>query len=132
MHTDPSNYPPHFAGYADECGEGEGCHLSVVLKPCDGEGQIRMRFDETSLAIQDFGSEALVISLGFDTGSDDPLSEVGMTATSLAKMARRMAAMEIPMAYIQEGGYLSPSLGDNARAFFASVAFDDKAAALLF
>ena len=129
MHTDPSNYPPHFAGYADEC---EGCHLNVVLKPCDGEGQIRMRFDEMSVAIQDFGAEALVISLSFDTGSDDPLSEVGMTATSFAKMARRMAAMGIPTAYIQEGGYLGPSLSDNARAFFASGAFDDKAAALVF
>ena len=134
MHTDPSNYPPHFAGYADECGEGEGegCHLNVVLTPGDDEVQILMRFDEMSAAIQDFGAEALVISLGFDMGSDDPLSEVGMTATGFAEMARRMAAMEIPTAYIQEGGYLGPSLSDNARAFFASGAFDDKAAASVF
>ena len=106
--------------------------MNVVLTPGDDEVQILMRFDEMSAAIQDFGAEALVISLGFDMGSDDPLSEVGMTATGFAEMARRMAAMEIPTAYIQEGGYLGPSLSDNARAFFASGAFDDKAAASVF
>ena len=62
-------------------------------------------------------------------GSDDPLSEVGMTAAGFAEMAQHMAAMEIPTACIHEGGYLGPSLSDNARAFFASGAFKDKAAA---
>ena len=49
-------------------------------------------------------------------GSDDPLSEVGMTAAGFAEMAQHMAAMEIPTACIHEGGYLGPSLSDNARA----------------
>ena len=125
MHTDPANYPPHFMGYADErgTGDGEGCHLNVVLSPGDDEAQILSRFDEMTAAVCDFGAEALVVSLGFDMGADDPLSEVGMTATGFAEMARRMAALDLPTAYIQEGGYLGPSLSDNARAFFASGAF---------
>lgn len=126
IHTDPANYPPHFAGYADErgAGDGEGRHLNVVLAPGDGEARILERFDEMTAAVGDFGPGALVVSLGFDMGSDDPLSEVGMTAAGFAEMARRMAAMDLPTAYIQEGGYLGPSLSDNARAFFASGAFD--------
>ena len=132
MHTDPSNYPTHFNGLADECGEGEGCYLNVALTPGYEELQILMRFDEISAAIHDFGAEALVISLGFDMGSDDPLSEVGMTATGVAEIVRRMAAFEIPTAYIQEGGYLGSSLSDSARALFASGEFDDKAAAPVF
>ena len=99
-------------------GDGEGCHLNVVLRPGDDEAQILMRFNEMVTAIQIFGAEALVVSLGFDMGSDDPLSEVGMTATGFAEMARRIAAMDLPTAYIQEGGYLGPSLTDNAQAFF--------------
>ena len=127
IHTDPSNYPPHFAGYDDErgVGDGEGCHLNVVLTPGDDEAQILIRFDEMMAAIHDFGAEAVVISLGFDMGSDDPLSEVGMTATGFAEMARRIGAMDLPTAYIQEGGYLGPSLSDNARAFFSSGVFDN-------
>ena len=70
MHTDPSNYPPYFAGYDDE--RGEGCHLNVVLRPGDDEAQILMRFNEMVTAIQIFGAEALVVSLGFDMRSDAP------------------------------------------------------------
>ena len=84
-----------------------------------------MRFNEMVTAIQIFGAEALVVSLGFDMGSDDPLSEVGMTATGFAEMAKRIAAMDLPTAYIQEGGYLEPSLTDNAQAFFSTAAFDN-------
>ena len=35
-------------------------------------------------------------------------------------MARRLAALNLPTALIQEGGYLGPSLADNARAFLSS------------
>jgi len=120
LHTDPANYPPHYAGYADErgTGVGEGYHLNVVLTPGDEEAEILDRFDQMTAAIQAFAPDALVVSLGFDMGADDPLSEVGMTATGFAEMARRMAALGLPTAYIQEGGYLGPSLSDNARAFF--------------
>ncbi len=122
MHTDPANYPPHYAGYADErgTGAGEGFHLNVVLTPGDDEAVILTRFDEMTAAVQDFTPDALVVSLGFDMGADDPLSEVGMTAAGFAEMARRIAALGLPTVYVQEGGYLGPSLSDNARAFFAA------------
>ena len=71
MHTDPSNYPLYFAGYDDE--RGEGSRLNLVLRPGDDEAQILMRFNEMVTAIQIFGAEALVVSLGFDMKSDAPL-----------------------------------------------------------
>ena len=72
--------------------------MNVVLRPGDDEAQILMRFNEMVTAIQIFGAEALVVSLGFDMRSDAPLSEVGMTATGFAEMARHVAALEIPTA----------------------------------
>ncbi len=116
MHTDPSNYPPYFAGYDDE--RGEGSHLNVVLRPGNDEAQILMRANEMVTAIEIFGAGALVVSLGLDMRSDAPLSEDGMTAIGFAEMARRIAAMDLPTAYIKKGGYMGPSLIDNAQAFF--------------
>lgn len=125
LHTDPANYVPHYYGYADERGTGAGkdCHLNVVLKSGDDEAEVLRRFDEMLAATRAFAPDALVVSLGFDMGHDDPLSEVGLTAKGFAEMARRMAALELPTALIQEGGYLGPSLSDSARAFFSTGAF---------
>ena len=71
-------------------------------------------------AIRDFGAEALVVSLGFDMAADAPLAAVAVDPGGFAEMARRLAALNLPTALIQEGGYLGPSLADNARAFLST------------
>ena len=76
--------------------------------------------DKGIAAIREFGAEALVVSLGFDMAADDPLAAVNVYPDGFAEMARRLAALNLPTALIQEGGYLGPSLTDNAKSFLTT------------
>lgn len=122
LHTDPDLYPTYYLGYEDERGEGEGegATLNLCLKPGSDTETILGRFREGLSAITAFGAEALVISLGFDMAEDDPLSEVKLTGDGFATMAREIAALGLPTALIQEGGYLGPSLSRNAEIFLTA------------
>ncbi len=122
LHVDPDIYPTYYLGYADETGEGEGkgTTLNLTLQPGATEAEILDRFRKGIKAIQEFGTEALVISLGFDMAQDDPLSEVGMTGSGFETMAREIVRMGLPTALIQEGGYLGPSLSNNAEIFLTA------------
>jgi acetoin utilization deacetylase AcuC-like enzyme len=125
IHTDPSAYTPFFTGYADETGAGDGVGATrnLVLPVGASVEDILARYDEALDLIGGFGAEALVISLGLDMSKDDPLSLVGMTGEGFAEGARRIARLGLPTVLVQEGGYLGPSLSDNAVAFLG--AFDE-------
>ncbi|EKF19319.1 histone deacetylase family protein [Nitratireductor pacificus] len=122
LHTDPSTYPTYYLGYEDERGEGEGegATLNLCMTPGSDEAAILARFEEGITALKAFDPGALVVSLGFDMAADDPLSELQMTGTGFAAMARRIAGLGLPTALIQEGGYLGPSLADNAEIFLTT------------
>lgn len=122
LHPDPAVYPTFYLGYADETGEGEGAGYTrnEVLRMGDGEPEVLAALDRGIAAIHAFGAGALVVSLGFDMASDDPLAAVHVDAGGFAEMARRIAAMRLPTVLIQEGGYLGPSLRANAEAFLTT------------
>lgn len=119
LHPDPATYPTFYLGHAEETGEGEGAgkSLNLLLEQGASEADVLAMLDKGIAAIRDFGAEALVVSLGFDMAADDPLAAVAVYPEGFAEMARRLAAMNLPTALVQEGGYLGPSLADNARAF---------------
>lgn len=122
LHVDPAHYPTFYLGYADETGEGAGygTSLNLLLSPGAGEAVILERFHEGITALETWGAEALVISLGFDMARDDPLSVVGMTGNGFETMARSIVRMGLPTALIQEGGYLGPSLSGNAERYLTA------------
>jgi len=122
LHPDPAIYPTFYLGYADETGEGagKGTTLNEVLTMGDGEAEVMAALDRGLAAIGEFGAEALVVSLGFDMAADDPLAAVQVYGDGFAEMARRIAALNLPTVLIQEGGYLGPSLRDNAEAFLTA------------
>lgn len=122
LHVDPSDYPTYHLGYPDEtgAGPGTGATLNVCLEPGSDVTTILARFQEGLAAVRAFGPEALVVSLGFDMASDDPLSVVGMTAEGFAAMARAIVALNLPTVLVQEGGYLGPSLARNAEAYLTA------------
>lgn len=124
VHTDPSDYTPFYMSYADETGRGDGlgATINLILDPGAGVPTILDRVSEGIAAIRASGAEALVLSLGFDMAEDDPLSLVKMTGEGFEEAARCIAALELPTALIQEGGYLGPSLSNNAVRFLG--AFD--------
>lgn len=122
LHVDPDVYPTYYLGYPDETGEGEGADttLNLVLEEGAEEEAILARFREGLAAITDFGTEALVVSLGFDMAVDDPLSVVKMTGKGFETMAREIVRLGLPTVLIQEGGYLGPSLSDNAEIYLTA------------
>ncbi|WP_417476211.1 histone deacetylase family protein [Leisingera sp.] len=119
LHPDPKTYPTFYLGHAEETGEGdgEGCTLNVLLKQGDGETEVLRALERGLSAITGFGAEALVISLGFDMASDDPLAAVKVDAEGFSAMAAQIAGLGLPTVLVQEGGYLGPSLANNAEAF---------------
>ncbi len=122
LHPDPATYPTFYLGHADETGAGEGAgkSLNLLLEQGADEAAVLAALDKGIAAIREFGAEALVVSLGFDMAADDPLAAVAVYPNGFAEMARRLAALDLPTALIQEGGYLGPSLADNGRAFLTS------------
>ncbi len=129
VHTDPSDYTPFYMSYADETGSGEGLGttINLILAPGSTVPTILSRIKEGLAAIRAFNPGALVISLGLDMAEDDPLSLVKMTSAGFEDAARMIAGLKLPTAIIQEGGYLGPSLSNNAVHFLG--AFDAARAA---
>ena len=119
IHVDPSDYPPYYLGYADETGVGEGADTTrnFIIQPGDGVEQISDAIRSAVALTRAFGAEALVVSLGFDMAADDPLSLVRMTTEGFTAAADALESLNVPTVLIQEGGYLGPSLADNAEAF---------------
>lgn len=121
LHVNPADYPPYFVGYPEETGEGDGdgTTLNVCLAPGANESQILDSFGECLTALKSYRPEALVISLGFDLSKDDPLSVVSFSTKGFQTMAGDIMNLQLPTVLVQEGGYLGPSLSENAVAFLA-------------
>lgn len=123
MHLSPADYPPYFAGFRDETGVGmgAGATLNATLARGAGDSEILAALDELIAATRGFGAEAVVVSLGFDMAADDPLAEVSLSRDGFADCAARIAALRLPTLLVQEGGYLGPSLAENAATFLFAI-----------
>lgn len=119
VHTDPSAYYPHFAGYADEtgAGPGEGTNLNLPLAHgADDEAFIDAN-QRLALAVQAHGAEALVLSAGWDAHKDDPLSRLNVTSDAFARIGEIWGKIELPTLIVQEGGYSLAAVAEAAPAF---------------
>ena len=114
LHIDPgAGWYPHFVGYADECGEGEGdgASLNIPLAPDTGDDGWLAALQQLVAATVAHGSEALVVSLGVDAAVHDPASPLQVTADGFAAAGRLLATLGLPTVFVQEGGYDLPRLG---------------------
>jgi acetoin utilization deacetylase AcuC-like enzyme len=119
LHADPLRQYPYFLGHADEVGEGDGAGANLNLPLPAGTD------DDAYLAALDVGlaeidrtpGEVIVVSLGFDTYSHDPIGDFALTTAVYHECGRRVAALGRKLVILQEGGYHRPSLGANARAW---------------
>lgn len=118
-HTDPTDYYPFFAGFADERGHGagEGANLNAPLAP----GTDDAAFLEGVRALADkaraFGAEALIVSAGWDAHRDDPLSKLAVTTEAFPRAAEIVAALGLPTLILQEGGYSLAAIAEAAPRF---------------
>lgn len=124
LHGEPSNFYPHYVGYADERGRGagEGCNLNLPLPAGTGDNAYLDALATGLEAIQAYGADTLLISLGLDAQENDPLGILSISTDGFARIAAATAGLELPTIIIQEGGYLCDELGANLVSFLTAFA----------
>lgn len=121
VHGDPDGYYPWYVGHADERGGGRGlgCNLNLPLPAGTADAGWLEAIDGALTAIDRFGADALVLSLGFDASIDEPLGFLRVTADGFARAASRIAASRLPTAIVQEGGYNTDLIGTLLQRFLS-------------
>ena len=114
-HAATTEYP-YFLGYADETRRGrqaQGTTLNLPLPRGTGWPAYSEALDVALRAIERFGANALVVSLGVDTFKDDPISAFRLRRDDFPQIGRRIAALGLPTGYVFEGGYATTEVGTN-------------------
>ena len=118
IHADPHFLYPFFWGHAHErgSGAGEGCNLNLPLPKGAGDDLFLDAVAAAVARIAMFQPGALVLALGLDASEADPYKALGVTTEGFARIGAAVSGIGLPTVIVQEGGYLSPILGDNLAA----------------
>jgi acetoin utilization deacetylase AcuC-like enzyme len=114
VHVDPgAGWFPHFVGFADErgAGDGAGANLNLPLSPGSRDKTWVAAVDRLAGAAGLFGATALVVSLGVDAAADDPESPLAVTLDGYHEGGLALGALGLPTVAVQEGGYHLATLG---------------------
>ena len=120
VHVDPgAGWFPHYVGFADETGAGDGAGTTRNLPLPEGAGDGAWLEAVADLAawVAQAGCTALVVSLGVDAAADDPESPLLVTGDGYLEAGRLLGALGLPSVLVQEGGYHLPSLGGLVTAY---------------
>ncbi|MEM1154813.1 MAG: histone deacetylase family protein, partial [Pseudomonadota bacterium] len=115
LHGDPEDAFPHFLGYADETGSGEGAgyNHNYPMPPGTGFAQWQRTLAVALNEISDYSPEYVVISLGVDTFENDPISFFKLTSKDFISVGEMIAELDIPSLFVMEGGYDVEEVGIN-------------------
>lgn len=120
IHGAPPAAYPHFAGFADERGSGAGEHYNINLPlPERATNALYHRtFRRALRLVRKHAPDFLVIAFGLDAAKADPTGTWKLLPEDFGRLGRQIGAFGTPVLVVQEGGYLTRTLGLNARAFF--------------
>jgi acetoin utilization deacetylase AcuC-like enzyme len=121
IHADPRTDYPFYWGHADEAGEGEGegATLNLPLPRGTGLDAFERALGTALERIAGFAPELLVCGYGADTFAGDPISFFTLETGDYAVIARKIAALGLPVLILMEGGYAVDALGANVAAFLS-------------
>jgi acetoin utilization deacetylase AcuC-like enzyme len=122
VHVDPgAGWFPHFVGFADERGVGDGADrtLNLPLAPGTGDRGWLEAVSRLRERLEAYEPSALIVSLGVDAAADDPESPLRVTAEGYAEAGRLLGGLNRPSVIVQEGGYHLPTLGGLVAAYLA-------------
>lgn len=120
IHADPDFEYPHFSGFSDEGGTGEGAgrNLNIPLpEGIDGHRYGRA-FRKALLTVRKFSPDFLIIALGLDTAKGDPTGTWNLVREDFHRNGLAIGGLRVPVLVVQEGGYDSRVLGANVLGFF--------------
>lgn len=112
LHIDPRYDFPYFTGYAHETGgpQAPGSTLNIPLLPGTDSAGYLEALEALLTTVRAFQPAALVVSLGFDPYTGDPLSAFRVEAGAYSSMGGRIASLNLPTLLVQEGGYAEEAL----------------------
>lgn len=121
LHGDPSAYYPFYAGYAGETGAGDGVgyNHNHPLPRGTGDDDYLAALSSAFEGIRGFDPDVLIVALGLDASKDDPLAFLSITTDGFRRIGAALGAFGSPTLLVQEGGYISDSLGENLVATLA-------------
>ena len=116
IHADPRSEYPFYLGHADEQGQGAGLGANLNLPlPRGTDYAVWGQALQTAVAaIQTWGADAVVVSLGLDTFEGDPIAGFVLKSDDYLRMGERLAKMGLPTVLVFEGGYAVEEVGINA------------------
>ena len=120
VHVDPaSGWFPHYLGFADETGsgDGQGTTINLPVAPGTEDGPWLAAVDRLATKISGFNASALVVSLGVDAAAYDPESPLRVSTEGYGGAGSILAALGLPTVHVQEGGYHLATLGELVLAF---------------
>jgi len=115
LHGDPRQAFPHFLGFADETGdgEGEGFNVNYPMRHGADFATWNNALEDACVRIDEYGPDVLVISLGVDTFKDDPISFFRLESDDFSTYGGRIAKLGRPTHFVMEGGYAITEIGIN-------------------
>ncbi len=116
LHGDPKDAFPHFLGYADESGQGDGdgFNLNYPMGPGTNFKTWGDALANACRKIKNYAPDAVVISLGVDTFEHDPISFFKLASDDFKRYGGTIASLGLPTLFVMEGGYAVEEIGINA------------------
>jgi acetoin utilization deacetylase AcuC-like enzyme/GNAT superfamily N-acetyltransferase len=120
IHGDPHFAYPHFAGFKDEHGhgDGEGYNINYPLPEYITAEKYRSTLATALKRIKAYQPDYLIVCLGLDTAKSDPTGTWEHSAEDFFKIGHLIGKQKYALVVVQEGGYRTQTLGNNARQFF--------------
>jgi acetoin utilization deacetylase AcuC-like enzyme len=119
LHGDPARAYPYHTGFADETGAGRGTGSThnVPLAAGTGDDDYLVALEQALDAVDAFGPDIVVVSLGLDPYYADPMCDLALTTEGFGRCGAAVAARGHPLVVLQEGGYADAALGANVVAW---------------
>lgn len=124
IHADPSNYYPFYTGYAHETGHGagRGFNRNLLLPHGSTIDAMSRALDTAAQLIRDFEADLLVVALGYDTHTADPLGVLRLAAPDFAVIGNHIRSLGLKTLIVQEGGYAIDVIDECLSAFLDGIA----------
>ncbi|MEJ7800605.1 MAG: histone deacetylase family protein, partial [Ilumatobacter sp.] len=124
LHGDPERAYPYLTGFRDEVGAGAGRGTTTnfpLAELTDDDGYLAA-LSAACDEVATFGPDMVVVSLGLDTYYDDPMSDLAVTPDGFEQSGAMVGELGLPTVVLQEGGYATEDLGENARRWLRGIA----------
>jgi acetoin utilization deacetylase AcuC-like enzyme len=124
LHVDPgAGWFPHFLGFADEtgAGDGAGANRNLPLPPGAGDAEWVAGVEALAAWAREGGARGLVVALGVDAAGGDPEAPLDVTAAGFRAAGRTLGALRLPTVVVQEGGYDLGAIGGLVREALAGI-----------